>query len=278
MSETVSPVRDDRVQPYTRGVSLFIVPFLLAAFGILYLFPDRTAELFAWPIAPSLTSRVLASAYLGGAYFFLRVVREQHWNVIKNGFVAVVMFATLLGIATVMHWERFTHDHVSFWAWAALYFLAPFLVLAAWVSNRRYASPPGEDAGRLSAPSRKLILVVAVGGTALGLVMFVVPEAFIPLWPWDLTPLTCRVIASVLCLASAGVGVWRDPRWSSVQRLLEVALVMLSLMLLATVLGRAELDAERALFWPWWIGLIVLLAAVVFELFTHRVGRPDRSS
>ena len=40
-------VRNDRVFPETRWVSVIIVPFLVAAFVILYLFPDHTQELFA---------------------------------------------------------------------------------------------------------------------------------------------------------------------------------------------------------------------------------------
>ena len=41
---------DDRVLAYTRGLSLFIVPFLLVAFVILYLFPEHTARLWSWHI------------------------------------------------------------------------------------------------------------------------------------------------------------------------------------------------------------------------------------
>ncbi len=53
-----------------------------------------------------------------------------------------------------------------------------------------------------------LIGILGVVGTALGLAMFLAPAAFIPLWPWALMPLTCRVVA-VFCLASTGFGVWR---------------------------------------------------------------------
>ena len=72
--------RDDRVLAYTRGLSLFIVPFLLVAFVILYVFPDHTGRLWAWTIPVTMTSMVLASAYLGGAYFFLHVARTRHWH------------------------------------------------------------------------------------------------------------------------------------------------------------------------------------------------------
>ncbi|HEX7211056.1 MAG TPA: hypothetical protein VF241_09075, partial [Propionibacteriaceae bacterium] len=111
-----------------------IVPFLLGAFTILYVFPMDTARLFAWPIKPTMTSMVLASAYFGGAYFFVRVLFDRRWNVIKIGFVSVTLFASPLGVATVMHWRVFNHRHVTFWLWAALYFTTPFLVFGAWLA------------------------------------------------------------------------------------------------------------------------------------------------
>lgn len=101
-------LRDDRVLTYTRVLSLAIVPFLLTAFVVLYLFPGDTKRLFAWPINPTMTSMMLASAYLGGAYFFLRVVFESRWNVVKTGFLSVALFASLLGVATVLHWTSST--------------------------------------------------------------------------------------------------------------------------------------------------------------------------
>jgi hypothetical protein len=85
---------------------------------------------------------VLASAYLGGAWFFIRVVRERRWARLSAGLVSVTLFAALLGVATVIHWDRFNHGHVAFWLWAGLYFTAPFLVLAVWVANQRVAAPP----------------------------------------------------------------------------------------------------------------------------------------
>jgi hypothetical protein len=42
-------LRDDRVLAYTRVLSLAMVPFLLAAFVVLYLLPGDTKRLFACP-------------------------------------------------------------------------------------------------------------------------------------------------------------------------------------------------------------------------------------
>ncbi|HEV7147121.1 MAG TPA: hypothetical protein VGN48_09010, partial [Pedococcus sp.] len=125
--------RDDRVLTTTRALSGFIAPFLLVAFVLLYGFPGETARLWAWPIQSHMTSMLLASAYLGGCYFFVRVLFvERRWAAVRAGFVSVALFATLLGVATVLHWDKFTHDKVAFWLWAGLYFTAPFLVLWAW--------------------------------------------------------------------------------------------------------------------------------------------------
>src|SRR3954452_692349 len=101
---------DDRVLPVTRVVAAAIIPFLLLAFAVLYFWPSDTGRLFAWPIKPPLTAMVLASVYLGGAYFFLRAARASSWHTIKAGFPPVATFAGLLGIATLVHWDKFSHS------------------------------------------------------------------------------------------------------------------------------------------------------------------------
>jgi hypothetical protein len=75
MRELDSREADDRVLPLTRGIAAFIVPFLVVAFAVLYLWPGDTDRLFAWPIRPTMTAMVLGSAYLGGAYFFVCAAR-----------------------------------------------------------------------------------------------------------------------------------------------------------------------------------------------------------
>ena len=134
-------VRTDRILPETRLVSAIIVPFLVAAFAILYLFPDHTQELFAWGIQPRMSAMMLGAAYIGGAYFFVRVAADARWHWVKVGFLPVTTFATLMGIATILHWDRFNHGYISFFAWVGLYFTTPFIVFLLWLRNR--ATDPG---------------------------------------------------------------------------------------------------------------------------------------
>ena len=263
---------------YTRGVSLFIVPFLVVAFVILYLFPTHTARLWAWTIPITMTSMTLASAYLGGAYFFVRVARSRHWHEVGTGFLAVTTFASLLGVATIVHWEVFAHDHLAFWLWAGLYFVAPFLVLGAWLANRRYAAPAAAGDVLLRPVERAALTVV--GGVALvtGIVMFLAPAGMTDIWPWPLTDLSCRVVGATFCLGGALAGVCVDPRWSAARIMLQVETLMLSLILVAAVRAHDELRSEP-LSWPLLLGSLGMLAgsAYLWATYEHhsRAARPD---
>ena len=263
------PSRDDRVLAATRALSVFIAPFLLVAFVILYLVPGHTDRLWAWTIAAQMTSMVLASAYLGGAYFFVVAARGGHWHEIGTGFLAVTVFASLLGVATIRHWDKFAHGHLSFWLWAGLYFTAPFLVIGVWLANRRYAAPvqPGDV---LLAPVERIV-IGAVGVLALGTgaAMFLDPGLFSDRWPWPLTPLTARVMAAVLCLGGAGVAAWWDPRWTTVRLMLQVEAVMVVLILLAAVRAHDELVADHALTWPLLVGVVLMLAGTAYLWAAH---------
>ena len=267
--------RDDRVLGYTKGLSLFIVPFLVVASAILYVFPGHTTRLWAWPIPVTMTSMMLASAYVGGVYFFLRVAWSRHWHELAFGFLAVTLFASLLGVATLMHWEKFSHDHISFWLWAGLYFTAPFLVLAAWLTNRRYAAPLLAVDDILRPLERGVIGTVGLVALAQGVVMFVAPSTMIDRWPWALTPLTARVVGAVFCLGGAALGAWRDPRWTSLRLMPQVEVLMVALMLVAAARARHEMLGGRPLGPVLLVGALAVLVGSAYLWVVHEV-RPHR--
>jgi hypothetical protein len=267
-------LRDDRVLAYTRVLSLAIVPFLLLAFVVLYLFPGDTKRLFAWPIKPTMTSMVLASAYLGGAYFFIRVLFERRWNVVKTGFLSVALFASLLGVATILHWDKFNHHHVAFWLWAGLYFTAPFLVFGGWLANRRFAAPARAGERRLGPISRWIIGLVGLVALGHGIVMFVAPFLMIKVWPWMLTPLTCRVVGAIFCLGSAGIAVLVDPRWTTLKLMLQVETLMVTLILIGAVRARAQFDTGKPLTWALLGGFAAILLGSGYLWYTMEIRAP----
>lgn len=269
--------RDDRVLPTTRALAAFIAPFLIAAFVVLYGFPADTERLFAWTIRPTMTPMVLASAYLGGFWFFLQVLRLRRWAAVKHGFPPVALFASLLGITTVVHWGRFTHGSVAFWLWAGLYFTAPFLVVAAWFANRRVEAAPLAEEQLIGGGARWVVGCVGVGTLLTGILMVLAPGAMTAVWPWALTPLTCRVVGAVFCLGSAGIGVVRDPRWLTVRLLVQVEVLMVGLMGVAAVRARAELFPGRPLTWVLLAGFAAALAGSA-RLWLVNEGRASVSA
>ncbi|HEX2191947.1 MAG TPA: hypothetical protein VHH09_02035, partial [Acidimicrobiales bacterium] len=84
----------------TRWTATLIVPVLSAAFVILYLFPARTQELWAWTIEPDMTSMFMGGGYLAGAWFFARVARARSGHQALPGLVGTSLFATMLLAAT----------------------------------------------------------------------------------------------------------------------------------------------------------------------------------
>jgi hypothetical protein len=241
-------VRDDALLATTRWTAILIVPVLTAAFAILYLFPDRTPQLWAWTIKSEMTAMVVGGGYLAGAYFFLRVATSRQWHRIGPGILAVTPFTALLLEATILHWDLFNHDHVSFWAWLVLYVVTPFLLPLLWVVNRR-RDPATLPAGDVRVPPRVRAVMVVLGlaqvWTALWL--FLVPARVIPNWPWALTPLTSRTLSAFL-IFPAVTWLWFafDDRWSSFEIVLQTATVGLLLIALAAVRAWDEFEASSA--------------------------------
>jgi hypothetical protein len=254
---------DDRVLPATRVLCVVIVPFLVLAFAVLYPDPARTGHLFAWHIRPDLTGMVLAAAYIGGAYFFARAAASRAWHTIKAGFVPICLFATLMGVSTVLHWNVFAHGSAAFWLWVLLYFTTPVLVLWTWLRNRRHDRPA--DPGDLRLPQGAAWIIAAIGVLALatGMYLYIAPKAAISHSPWTLSPLTARVLAAVFCLGIAGAGAPLDRRWTTARLPLQVAGVMVVLMLAAGIRERSSFDASNALTWFLAVGFSAVLVGGV---------------
>jgi hypothetical protein len=268
--------RDDRVRPSVRVLAAVILPFLLVANVLLYLLPDRTDELFAWTIEPRLTAMFLASAYVGGIWFFARVLGARRWHHVKYGFPAVVLFATLLGIATFLHWDRFHFGHISFITWVTLYVTTPVVVLVVAVANWREdpARPDGRD---YAVPFAVRALLAVVGAVALvcGLTLFAAPALIVDVWAWQLTPLTARVVGAALTLPGA-VNLWLlgDARWSAFRAIFQAQIVSLVFIVLALVIARADLLGPRPVVAAFIIGIVLsLVAFLAFYAYCERRSR-----
>jgi len=255
-------VRNDRVFPETRWVSVIIVPFLVAAFVILYLFPDHAQELFAWGIQPRMSAMMLGAAYLGGAYFFVRVAAFARWHWVKVGFLPVTIFATLMGIATILHWDRFNHSYLSFFAWVGMYFTAPLIVLLLWLRNR--STDPGPTSHDRRVPRLVRLVIGIVGGLTLltSIFLFLQPGFMIDTWPWQLTPLTARVMGALFALTGVGeLGIALDIRWSAARIALQSQMIGIAAIALAIVISWNNFHPAKPFTWIFLASILFLLIA-----------------
>jgi hypothetical protein len=271
MELPVAPAPRDRVRPATRALCAFVTPFLLVGFVLLYFWSsaEDTGRLFAWRISPDFTAMMLASAYLGGAYYFARALYADRWHRIAGGFLPVTLFASLLGVATIVHWDRFVHGNVAFWIWTGLYVSAPMLVLLAWWFNRAESVPVAPDELLLSGAEAGTIAAVGILACLVALVLFVAPGWAATVWPWSLTPLTARVVGAIFALGFAGIEVLADRRWDSARLLVQVALIMLGLMGVAALRSLNDFDPQRPLSWLMGIGMPATTAALVVLYVVH---------
>lgn len=269
---------DDQIRPFTRALAAIVVPVLIAAFGMLYFFPHNSDALFAWPVGPTMTAMMLGATYLGGAYFFLWVLFGSRWQEVKLGFLPVSAFAAILGISTLLHWDRFTAGHISFILWALLYFTLPFLLPLAWYRNQSSVTD-GErrDELRLSRPVRALFAALGVVLTAASMLLLMTPELMIPIWPWALTPLTARVVAAMFVLPGlVGLGLALDGRWRTARHIMPAQALATALILLAVVRAAGEVDWSSLGAWLFVgsLGFVLALAAVVMVRASPATAEP----
>lgn len=258
--------RDDRVQVTTRILGAIIVPFLLVAFGMLYLFPADTGRWFAWEIKPRMTPLLMGAGYFAGAYFFVQVVISRKWHRVHIGFLPITAFTLFLGIATLAHLDRFNHNHIAFWVWTALYLTTPVLVPLAWIRNR--VTDPGELESKsdLRLSPRVRIMLFSVGAVmfAVAAVLLLSPPTMIRLWPWMLTPLTAQVIGGWFALPGVvALMMAIDGRWSAISVTLHSQMIGLVFILAAVARAWSDFDASNVLTYVFAGGLSLLLLALV---------------
>ncbi len=253
VNKTVSPSGNfsDQIKPFTKIVAAIIIPFLVVAFIILYFFPDESGRRFAWEIKPAMTAVWMGAGYLGGAYFFLRVLSGRRWHRVHAGFWPVTVFTWAMLAVTGLHWSRFDPGHLPFQIWLVLYIVTPFLVPFVWWRNHAV------DDGAAEAVDAVVPLIARVGMALVGVFMlgscllcFFAPDLAIAFWPWQLTPLTARVMGGWFALMGVGGFVMaREPRWSAWRYEIEsIIFVWHTLVLLGAFVHTADFKPDSAWF------------------------------
>jgi hypothetical protein len=200
-------------------VSLLLGAFLVTLAGIqLYLLTDHTERFFAWTIAVPMTAAFLGAFYWTSIPLALLSGMERVWARARVGVPGVALFLWATLATTLIHLGQF-HLHGSdlfargaAWLWLIIYVADPPLVTLGFLLQLR---APGVDPLR-TAPLpgwyRAALAVQAVVLLGMAVALFAAPKQVATWWPWPLTPLTARAMASWM-LGLAGVlafGFWEN--------------------------------------------------------------------
>jgi hypothetical protein len=268
--------RDDRVLPAAHTAALVVFLILVPAVIVLWGTPGHTAERWAWTITPKLTAIFIGSGYGAGAFFFWRTYRAERWHPSSAGVLGASAFAALMLLATLLHWDKFNHGHApflaafAFWGWTIVYIISPPVVFALWWRNRatdsgrRLRGDPFMPAAVLGAAR-----VCGVLALAIAAVFYLSPSAAMHVWPWQLTPLTARVLASFI--AQVGVGAMAlsfERRWSGWQLLVQTFFVATALLLVGAARESADFGPS-SLRTALYIGSLVAADAALLVLYAR---------
>jgi hypothetical protein len=167
--------------------------------------PAHTAGRFAWDVQPAVMAAVIGGYYLSTLPLTLLTVFARRWEMIRVIVVPTILFTTAALVATLLHWSKFAVGTTPFTVWFLSYLLPPPILLAGYLWQERQARSAGAPEPSDPLPSEVRLALLHWGGLVclLALVIFVFPGLITGIAPWTLTPLTTRILASLLLAAGA---------------------------------------------------------------------------
>src|ERR687887_36879 len=258
---------EGRVLTATR-VGVWILFLLAFANGVwLYLVP-RSADRYAWPIAPPVNAAFIGGGFLAGTLATALVLfGTSRWRWFSTLPPGLWVLATTLLAATLIHNDRFKWHYPPTYVWLIVYAGVPIAVPVLVMLQRRFAGPKPPPDPRLRT-LRAISALVGVVLLAGAIALFAAPVDLGKHWPWPLTPLLGRAVAAWYALfgtmlVSCALGLRR----ASEAVIPYATLAAWCLLLLALPLEHSgDVDTGATAFWPWMAVMVVLLALALHAL------------
>lgn len=242
--------RGTELVPLMRGM-LWLGALLVTLAGIqLYFFSTRTDHLFAWTIDVPLTAAFLGAFYWTSLFLAVQSAIQTRWAMARVGLVGVQVFLWLTLLATLLHLDKF---HLSAddnfargaaWLWLFIYIVDPPLLTYAYFLQVRQKLADAPRRHVTPTWFRACLALQAAVTIGIGAALFVAPDHTSSLWPWALTPLTARAVASWL-LGLGLVLVWavRENDWVRLRPATISYTVLCLLQLIALLRFRDTLES-----------------------------------
>jgi len=210
------------------------VLFGVGAVMAIGLSPADTRTNFAWPIQPVVMAATLGAFYITSAPLFLLPLFAKRWEMIRAMILPSALFSTVQLIATFLHWDKFSVGTLPFYVWFASYLLPPPIFVAAYLWHQRQAASQSVTSDKpIPLWLNRLLVICGSILTLEAILVFIFPALLIPIFPWQLTPLTARSLSGWL-IAVGTIMLWMS--WENDQARARLATPMLILILPAVLL------------------------------------------
>lgn len=181
------------LHPSARRLVWVLFILAIANGGFLFFLPSLAKTHYAWPIQPSINAAFMGAGYLAGMVATgLALFSARYWRSIRALFPGFFVLGLTLFVATVLHAGRFKWDYPLTWVWTLVYLIIPFGSALVWRWHERKSSAP-VDARLRWIQNGSLGLGLLVTLFAAGL--YLLPQVWLDIWPWPITPLLGRVFA-----------------------------------------------------------------------------------
>jgi hypothetical protein len=248
--------------PWVKFVELFLVANAIGAVLSLTLAPG-SEDWFTWTVAPDANARLLAVMYANAIVLGVVALLQPDWAHARVIFVLICAFAVAATVMTFFNLDPFrAHPwyHLAYWltGYGVLILTAPAVLV--WQERRHGGRLPVELPMSLLQRATGAAAGIAMGAASLALLIS--PTDFSEVWPWDVAPLTGRLLGVWLGAFAVGYAwaLW-DGDWGRARPLYLAAPITAALLALVppTHSGdvRAAAGGELAVYYA----LVLLVAA-----------------
>ncbi len=264
--------------PWVKFVEAFLVANALGAVFSLVLAPG-SEDWFTWTIAPDASARLLAVMYANAVLLGAIALAQRDWAHARVLVVLITVFALAATVMTLFQLDPFlAHPwyHLAYWlgGYAVLVATAPAVVV--WQERRHGGRLPVELP--MTRLQRAAGTAAGAAMAAAALALLASPARFSDVWPWDVAPLTGRLLGVWLgAFAVAYAWALWDGDWRRARPLYLAAPATGALLALVPALHQGDLRAGAGGELAVYYGLALLVAAPGAALLARPRRRAARS-
>jgi hypothetical protein len=239
-----------------------------------YFIPDSVDKAIPW-LVPPLHARFLGSMYLSGTTFMIGGILSRYYAEVRVMVRALAIWTGMLFIVSLFYLSEFDYSRPQVWIWFGAYIIYPLIALWLMWQDRNVR----ENISGVNLPVwvRPYLLVQGSLVTGLALVLLLLPDFMVSLWPWNITRLLAQIYsAPFLAYGLSSLMISRLQTWAGIRVVVTATFVFALGVLLASLIHRGLFSPGNLSTWVWFSGF--LLATVVLGLLTVRAIQMRRST